>query len=68
MDGGRSVEEREDSLEELFCTTDADGRFRSTGAELGGPVAPGPAVEGGADDRGVVNVFFTLEKIEVMRA
>jgi hypothetical protein len=28
-----------------------------------------PAVEGGgAEDKGVVNVFFTLEKREVMRA
>jgi hypothetical protein len=28
-----------------------------------------PAVEvGGAEDEGVVNVFFTLEKREVMRA
>jgi hypothetical protein len=30
---------------------------------------PVPAVEeGGAEDRGVVKVFFTLEKREVMRA
>jgi len=36
---------------------------------LGGHAALAPAVEGGrADDRGVVNVFFTLEIREVMRA
>src|SRR6267154_2605884 len=55
-DGGRSEAERRDSLEELFCTTELAGRFRSVGAELGGPVALTPAVEGGgAEDKGVVN-------------
>jgi len=67
-DGGRSEDECEDSLE-LFCTTELAGRLRSVGAELGGPIALAPAVEGGgADDKGVVNVFFTLEKREDMRA
>jgi hypothetical protein len=69
IDEGRSERRRRDSLEELFCTTALDGRRRSVGAELGGPVAPAPAVEGGeAEDKGVVNVFFTLEKREDMRA
>lgn len=68
-DGGRSEGERRDSLEELFCRTELAGRLRSVGAELGGSAALAPAVEGGgADDRGVVNVFFTLEKREDMRA
>jgi hypothetical protein len=36
---------------------------------LGGPAALAPAVEGReAEDKGVVNVFFILDKIEVMRA
>jgi len=36
---------------------------------LGGPVALAPAAEEeGVEDKGVVNVFFTLEKREVMRA
>lgn len=69
IDGGRSEKRRRDSLEELFCTTELAGRLRSVGAELGGPEALDPAVEGGeAEDRGVVNVFFTLEKREDMRA
>ena len=68
-DGGRSEEERKGSLEGLFCTTELAGRLRSAGAELGGPVALAPAIEGGgAGDKGVVNVFFTLEKREDMRA
>ena len=69
IDGGRSEEERRDSLEELFCTTKLAGRLRSVGAELRGPVALAPAVEGGgAEDNGAVNVLFTLEKREDMRA
>jgi hypothetical protein len=68
-DGGRSVDEREDSLEEWFCTTDVDGRLRSAGAALEAPAAVVPvAAVGGADDRGAVNVLFTMEKREVMRA
>lgn len=68
-DGGRSEEDCGGSLEGLFCTTELAGRLRSVGAELGGPVALAPAVErGGAEDKGVVNVFFTLEKREDMRA
>jgi hypothetical protein len=68
-DGGRSVDEREDSLEEWFCTTDADGRLRSAGAALEAPAAVVPAAAGGgADDKGAVNVLFTMEKREVMRA
>jgi hypothetical protein len=68
-DGGRSEEERRDSFEELFCTTELAGRLRSVGAGLGGPVALAPGVEGGgAEDKGVVNVFFTFEKREDMRA
>jgi hypothetical protein len=68
-DEGRSEKERRDSSEELFCTTELAGRLRSVGAELGGPVALAPAAEGvGAEDKGVVNVFFTLEKREDMRA
>ena len=67
-DGGRS-EERRDSLEELFCTAELAGRLRSVGAELGMPVALVPAVDGGGtEDKGVVNVFFTLEKREDIRA
>jgi hypothetical protein len=68
-DGGRSVEEREDSLEEWFCMTDVGGRLRSAGVGLEGPAALVPtAAGGGADDKGVVNVLFTLEKSEVTRA
>ena len=68
-DGGRSEKRRRDSLEELFCTTELNGRLRSVGAELGRPVALATAVEGEeAEDKGVVNVFFTLEKREDMRA
>jgi hypothetical protein len=67
-DGGRS-EECGVSLKELFCTTELAGRLRSVGAKLGEPVALAPAVEGGeAEDKGAVNVFFTLKKREDMRA
>jgi hypothetical protein len=46
-----------------------DGRLRSVGADLGGPAALAPAIEGGeAEDKGAVNVFFILDKIEVIRA
>jgi hypothetical protein len=45
------------------------GRLRSVGTELEGPVALAPVAEGGrAEDKGVVNVLFTLENREVMRA
>jgi hypothetical protein len=56
-------------MEDWACTVDVVCRLRSIGAELEGPAALAPAVEGGgAEDEGVVNVFFTLEKREVMRA